>query len=449
MIYRAHQGVTTKLAREVDDLLTHESPTANDITRFNVLYRQLEMKSSVLADLDKEIYSYCKLTELEGEIKESETVVGRIMEYKMKIEAVVNQSNLTEILCSEESPHVHSSDAAVQAAKPRLPKLVFPVFYGDVTQWTSFWDSYKSAVHENVQLSKVDKFNYLQGLLDGPAARSIKGLPLSEGNYDSVIEILKQRFNKPQLIISTHMDKLVKIPCCNMDQSHTLKVVYDKITVHIRGLSALGVGSDQYGSLLIPIIMSKMPNEIRLRIAHEAKDDVWKIEDLMTIIKVEVEARETSEVTKFKSLPGTSRNNPPHNSHTPTVNAFAAQTHNIRCVYCDSQHFSASCDKVKGIKDRKDILIKSGRCFNCLKLNHKTCECLSTKTSRRCHGKQHQSICKLLSPQDEPVMSPAPANPEAEKVNTHTTNNIGTKTVLLQTAKAVAFNEHNNSSMLV
>ena len=245
------------------------------------------------------------------------------------------------------------------------------------------------------------------------------------------------------------MDELVKIPCCNMDRSHTLRVVYDKITVHIRGLTALGVGSDQYGSLLIPIIMSKMPNEIRLRIAREAKDDVWKIEDLMTIIKAEVEAKETSEVTKFKSLPGTSRNNPPYNSHTPTANAFVAQAHNIRCVYCDSQHFSASCDKVKGIKDRKDILIKSGRCFNCLKLNHKTCECLSTKTCRRCHGKHHQSICKLLSPQDEPVMSPAPANPEAEKVNTHTTNNIGTKTMLLQTAKAVAFNEHNNSSMLV
>ena len=282
MIRRALRGVTTKLAREVDDLLTHESLTADDIT------------TSVLADLDKEIYSYCKLTELEGEIEESETVVGRIMEYKTKIKAVVNRSNLTEIPRSEESPHVHSSVAAVQAAKPRLPKLVLPVLHEDVTQWTSFWDSYKSAVHENVQLSNVDKFNYLQGLLDGPAARSIKGLPLSEGNYDSVVEIVKQRFGKPQLIISTHMDELVeilkqqfgkpqliisthmdelvKIPCCNMDRSNTLRVVYDKITVHIRGLTALGVGSDQYGSLLIPIIMSKMPNEIRLRIAREAKD---------------------------------------------------------------------------------------------------------------------------------------------------------------------------------
>ena len=47
------------------------------------------------------------------------------------------------------------------------------------------------------------------------------------------------------------------------------------------------------------------------------------------------------------------------------------------------------------------------------------------------------------------MISPAPANQGAEKINTHTTNNIGTKTVLLQTAKAVAFNEHNNSSMLI
>ena len=42
----------------------------------------------------------------------------------------------------------------------------------------SFWDSFKSAIHDNPQLTKVEKFNYLLGLLDGAAAHS-------QDNYDA------------------------------------------------------------------------------------------------------------------------------------------------------------------------------------------------------------------------------------------------------------------------
>ena len=55
---------------------------------------------------------------------------------------------------------------------------------------------------------------------------------------------------------------------------------------------------DQYGSLLIPVIMSKLPSEVKLRIAREATDEVWKINDLMEVIKREVEAREACDGVK-------------------------------------------------------------------------------------------------------------------------------------------------------
>jgi len=53
------------------------------------------------------------------------------------------------------------------------------------------------------------------------------------------------------------------------DCPQSLKFVYDQITVHIRGLKTLGIGLEKYGSLLIPIIMSKLPGEIRLRITRD------------------------------------------------------------------------------------------------------------------------------------------------------------------------------------
>jgi DNA-binding transcriptional ArsR family regulator len=60
-------------------------------------------------------------------------------------------------------------------------------------------------------------------------------------------------------------------------------------------LASLGVDSKQYGSLLIPIVMAKLPSELRLRIARVAKGSVWKIDKLLDVIRQEVEAKEISE----------------------------------------------------------------------------------------------------------------------------------------------------------
>ncbi len=50
--------------------------------------------------------------------------------------------------------------------------------------------------------------------------------------------------------------------------------------------------------LIPPIIVSKLPSDIRLHIAREATKEAWKIDDLHTTIKVAIEAREIRECTK-------------------------------------------------------------------------------------------------------------------------------------------------------
>ena len=92
--------------------------------------------------------------------------------------------------------------------------------------------------------------DFILGFLQGTAASSIQGLTLSESNYDSAIELLKERFGKPQQIIAAHMDELLKIQACTSERPGALRQVYDKINIHVRGLNLLGVNSEQYGSLL-------------------------------------------------------------------------------------------------------------------------------------------------------------------------------------------------------
>ena len=146
-------------------------------------------------------------------------------------------------------PGAIAPSVPINQVKAKLPKLVPPKFRGDITTWMGFWDSFKSAVHDNASLSKIDKFNYLRSLLEGAASRAIQGLALSSDNYDSAVEILEQRFGKTHQIISAHMEEILKLQPCLTDRPSSLRFLYDKLRVHVRGLSSLGVSSQEYGSL--------------------------------------------------------------------------------------------------------------------------------------------------------------------------------------------------------
>ena len=177
------------------------------------------------------------------------------------------------------------------------------------------------------------------------------------------------------------MDQLLKVSPCSNDRPASLRYVYDQICVHSRGLASLGITSDQYGSLLIPVIMSKLPPEIRLQIARNSKASVWKIEELLNVIKIEVEAREASEMTMTKTSEGKSAQasgNSRFRNQPPTANSLVAQQSKgfkIKCAFCQNEHYSASCNVVRDIAQRKNILERDKRCFNCLRFGHNAKEC--------------------------------------------------------------------------
>ena len=69
------------------------------------------------------------------------------------------------------------------------------------------------------------------------AESAIAGLSLTAENYKVAIDILKDRFGKPQLLISNYMDALLKLSSVNsVHETKKLYELYDKIEINIRGL---------------------------------------------------------------------------------------------------------------------------------------------------------------------------------------------------------------------
>ena len=314
---RGHRGVATKYVQEARALVTGESRDEPVIIRIKSLINSLGEKLELLKRLDEEILQLSPTDAIEGEILEADETNTKIATIisdcrrlvtvtearREDLETHVTPPTPASVIADSgsdraEVPATPSSGSARTIVKPKLPKLVIHKFNGEITKFRTFWDSFSSAIHTNTELSPIDKFNYLKSLLEGPASQAIQGLSLSATNYQAAVKILQDRFGKTQQIISSHMDNLLKIPPCNDDKASHLSSIYDKIYANIRGLESLGVNRDQYGSFLIPIIMSKLPYEVRLQIARVSVREVWEVEELMDVIKGEVEAREISDNIK-------------------------------------------------------------------------------------------------------------------------------------------------------
>ena len=97
---------------------------------------------------------------------------------------------------------VYHNPVGTNVPHVRLPKLNMKRFNGDLTKWTTFWDSFSSSIHTNPSLSSINKFNYLISLLESTAAEAIAGLTPTDANYEEAVSVLQRRFGNPQMIIN-------------------------------------------------------------------------------------------------------------------------------------------------------------------------------------------------------------------------------------------------------
>ncbi|XP_060575792.1 uncharacterized protein LOC132733208 [Ruditapes philippinarum] len=199
-------------------------------------------------------------------------------------------------------------------------------FSGNRLQWTEFWDSFRSAIHENDKLSPIDKFNYLKGKIVGEARSAIAGLTLSNENYDIAIHILRERFGDLQDIIDLHYKGIVNIlPPKNNTEG--LRFFFDKIERHLRSLEVMNENLDQ--QVFVSMIRSKLPSEVLLQLEiQKSAGTKWCIKTLRDLLRKYIVSREKSD--KPKSLNDSSQyvnkqTNPHTNRHTSMSNRYKSQ----------------------------------------------------------------------------------------------------------------------------
>ena len=273
------------------------------------------------------------------------------------------------------------------------PTVTLKSFNGNLVAWTPFWDSFKSAVHDNGSLADIDKFSYLQSLLEGRARETIAGLPLTNANYSVAVDLLEKRFGSKEKITAAHMEALMSLDSVSSDHHvYDLRRLYDKAESNIRSLAALGVAVESFGALLAPVFIRKLPSEMRLTIARKVSNDDWNMTKILEVLLEELEARERA------SLPKSRDNKQTHSPYrrgkdSPTTATFAGGSKSGCCFCQQEDHTPTQCTKVPGMDERKRLIREQGRCFICLRPGHISKHCRSSLKCTNCNGRHHSSVC--------------------------------------------------------
>ena len=283
----------------VDNILKEYNPSLE--SELLSIRESLVRKAAVISKLGEELLDSIEdENEIAEEINAAEEFRNFVRKKGIEIEQffarIKDEENRDGMLALEQPiPIIRERDKV----RVKLPKLQIEKFSGDPKQYRAFRDSFDLAANENNDLTDVAKFTHLRSYLTGDVLRLQTGLALTSGNYRVALELLQRRFGIKQVIINSHMESLYKLPVIkNSEDVRSIRDFHDKIEMNLRSLEAIGVEPESYSCLLVPMIKDKIPNELNISRKFDASVDVWKTNNLMRELELEIEPRERVGDTK-------------------------------------------------------------------------------------------------------------------------------------------------------
>ena len=195
--------------------------------------------------------------------------------------------------------------------------------------------------------------NYFHNFVEGPAYSTIAGLQLTGANYKAALNLLKDRFGQKRIIINCHMENLMKIPLLySSTDIRKVRRLYDEIEQNCRGLHTLGVTSSFYGAGFVPVLLQKLPEDIKLELTGKLEksstdettlDDQWDLDHLLELLKGGVEARELCGSLQSSGISQDSKRSVYKNPPSTASALFSARNKksHASCTFCHGSHITA------------------------------------------------------------------------------------------------------------
>lgn len=290
--------------------------------------------------------------------------------------------------------------------RPKLPELRLIKFNGDIKNFTSFIDVFEALVHNNSQLSNIEKFSHLLASLEGPPKNLVQTHPLTSANYTIAYDALKTRYSNKRLLATSHWNEIENSPRLTTENPLALRRLLDTFTENIAALKNLELPVNQWDFILTHMLLKRLDPILISRFETQyGSTDMPSFETLKEFISKQCIAYETISSTSNSFIQRSKnynndrfKNNSPQNSlrKSSSFLTSAKQNNNNRtCIFCNtSDHFIYSCPVLinKNSYERYNLIKQNKLCVNCLSHSHTFQNCNSNSTCKTCNQRHHSLL---------------------------------------------------------
>lgn len=321
----------TRKANELKQLISDKA----SIDKAQVTFQLMEAANKRLQVINQQIYDELvakeectedNLYEEEVSVEEYDMVYQETCLLYDKFIQQIAADNAQEDKCSVASYDTNTS----QDFKFQIKKLDLKKFDLSAKTFMAFWAQFES-IHSNDHLKKTIKFQYLLNCLEeGTKARkNIDTYFISDDNYDKVITHIQERYGRNEMQRALYINELVGFThkVTMNPNNFSLSDVHEKFSSTLRVLETLGLPSENFAFILIPMILPALPTALIKKWHDKRADDTGEdniflsmfsgndnpLESLMTFIGKQVTTGEDLEVLQLgttitgPNYPGRSR----------------------------------------------------------------------------------------------------------------------------------------------
>ncbi|KAI1696409.1 Zinc knuckle family protein [Ditylenchus destructor] len=284
-----------------------------------------------------------------------------------------------------------------------LPTLEIPHFSGERSKWRPFWHKFRLVIQHHPELSDLEKHTLLLNYLKGDAKKLVDGIPEAEGNFQIVIDILRDEYdNRPQLVrdLYSQLQKLESATSLSK-----LKELYFGFVRICRQLEIEGE-SPNHNPLLWKMVYDKMAKSYLSKLlAKKPVNSEWTALSIQAalreVIKREEELAEhkAEHRTERPSKDLDEREEEPDQHYTilsTMVDQKKRPEPQRSCSFCQRKdHWTDGCHKYPDYQTRVDRTRELHQCFKCLRTGHGSKKCKATLSNCfHCKRKHNSALCR-------------------------------------------------------
>lgn len=371
-------------------------------TKINELNLRAEKMEALFAEFER-----CQVQiELLCPVLDDQIVERELTETKFYTNISLAQS-LIELHSSSKKQnsticHSHHNDNL----NVKLPIIKLPTFDGNYFLWLEFRDTFESLIHNNETLPDINKFHYLRSSLEGSAALIIKSIEFTSQNYFVAWDLLCQRYNNKKLLINNHLKALFRIENINRESHRSIRYLIDIVTKNLRALTTLGQPVDQWDTLIIFMISTKL-DPITSGKWEEYRNnlpDLPPLSKFIDFLSNRADILETMQANKGEKGNNNTqkefqtRNDQKNilpNRFSKTFLTSGSKAGSFSCPLCQKGHRIIDCEtfKMLSIDNKLSEVSRLKLCSNCLRRGHEVTNC-RLGPCRLCNQKHNTMLHK-------------------------------------------------------